>query len=92
MIDVSGHYDLKRRALACHASQFRPATDAMATRLTSPRFQQLIESRDAHFGALAGVAFAEGFVVKDPMLLSDLFRSPEPGARDPEAPNLNTEP
>ena len=30
---------------------------AVETRLTSPRFAQLIESRDAQFGALAGVAF-----------------------------------
>src|SRR5688500_8355733 len=35
VIDVSAQYDTKRRALACHASQFRPAgADAVATRLT----------------------------------------------------------
>ena len=73
VIDVSGDYDRKRRALACHASQFRPAGEsAVGTRLTSPRFQQLIESRDAQFGALAGVAFAEGFVTRDPVILSQL--------------------
>jgi LmbE family N-acetylglucosaminyl deacetylase len=75
LIDVSDHYDAKRRALACHASQFSPAAaGAVSTRLTSPRFQQLIESRDAQFGALAGVAFAEGFVVRDPLVRRDLFR------------------
>jgi N-acetylglucosamine malate deacetylase 1 len=75
LIDVSDHYDTKRRALACHASQFSPAAaGAVSTRLTSPRFQQLIESRDAQFGALAGVAFAEGFVVRDPVVRRDLFR------------------
>jgi hypothetical protein len=42
--------------------------------LTSSRFTQLIESRDAQFGALAGVAFAEGIVVKDPIVRSTLFR------------------
>jgi bacillithiol biosynthesis deacetylase BshB1 len=73
VIDVSGDYDRKRQALACHASQFRPAGEsAVGTRLTSPRFQQLIESRDAQFGALAGVAFAEGFVTRDPVILSQL--------------------
>ncbi len=62
-------YETKRRALACHVTQFAPrAADAVATRLTSSRFQQLIESRDAQFGALAGVAFAEGFVVKQPVV------------------------
>jgi bacillithiol biosynthesis deacetylase BshB1 len=66
VVDVSDHYEIKRRALACHVSQFAPrAADATQTRLTSVRFQQLIESRDAHFGAQVGVAFAEGFVVTD---------------------------
>jgi hypothetical protein len=55
-------------------TQFAPAAaDAVATRLTSSRFQQLIESRDAQFGALAGVAFAEGFVVKQPLLRPHLI-------------------
>jgi len=82
VIDVTDHYDTKRRALACHASQFRPpATDAVHTRLTSPRFMRLIESRDAQFGALAGVDFAEGFVVREPLLRPHLLRdwSLDPG-------------
>jgi bacillithiol biosynthesis deacetylase BshB1 len=74
VIDVSDHYEVKRRALACHVTQFRP-TDAAAvsTRLTSARFQQLIESRDAQFGAQAGVAFAEGIVVKTPVVRPHLL-------------------
>jgi hypothetical protein len=74
VIDVSGHYETKRRALACHVSQFRPTgADAVATRLTSSRFQQLIESRDAQFGAQAGFAFAEGCVVRRPVVRSHLL-------------------
>ena len=76
-VDVSDHYQRKREALACHRSQFTPAEPSrVATRLTSPRFQQLIESRDAHLGALAGVAFAEGVVVREPLLRDSLFRLP----------------
>jgi bacillithiol biosynthesis deacetylase BshB1 len=67
-IDVSAQYDTKRRALACHQSQFRPPEGGMATRLTSPQFHQLIESRDAHLGALLGVAHAEAVVVREPIL------------------------
>jgi bacillithiol biosynthesis deacetylase BshB1 len=67
-IDVSAQYDTKRRALACHQSQFRPPEGGMATRLTSPQFHQLIESRDAHLGALLGVAHAEAIVVREPIL------------------------
>jgi bacillithiol biosynthesis deacetylase BshB1 len=74
-IDVSDHYQRKRDALACHRSQFTPGESSRVdTRLTSPGFQQLIESRDAHLGALTGVAFAEGIVVKEPVLRESLFR------------------
>ncbi len=74
VIDVSGQYETKRRALACHRTQFAPSAEsAVATRLTTPRFQQLIESRDAQFGAIAGVDFAEGLVLKDPILTPHLL-------------------
>jgi bacillithiol biosynthesis deacetylase BshB1 len=72
--DVSEYYEVKRRALACYASQFNPkAADAVATRLTSSLFPQLIESRDAQFGAQAGCAFAEGFVSRRPVVRPGLL-------------------
>jgi bacillithiol biosynthesis deacetylase BshB1 len=84
VIDVSDVYDRKRRALACYRSQFRPSDmNAVHTRLTSPRFQQLIESRDAHFGALSGVPFAEGFIVRDPVVLPTLFLDEAGSERGP---------
>ena len=74
VVDVSAHYETKRRALACHVTQFQPSkADAVTTRLTSERFRQLIESRDSQFGAVAGVAFAEGIVVKQPLLRPHLL-------------------
>jgi bacillithiol biosynthesis deacetylase BshB1 len=75
VVDVTAQYDIKRAALACHRSQFAPpATAAGATRLNTPRFQQLIESRDAQFGALIGVAFAEGVVVRELMARDHLLK------------------
>jgi bacillithiol biosynthesis deacetylase BshB1 len=75
VVDVSDHYDTKRRALACYVSQFQPSdTSSVPTRLTSPRFRQLVESRDAQFGALAGVAFAEGLVVREPIVRPHLMQ------------------
>jgi bacillithiol biosynthesis deacetylase BshB1 len=77
LVDVSPYYEVKRRALQCHVSQFRAATaGGVQTRLNSPLFQQLVESRDAQFGALAGVPFAEGIIVKEPVIRSSLFREP----------------
>ena len=75
VIDVSDQYDTKRRALAAHKSQFAPdGPGAVATRLTASSFMQLIESRDAQFGARAGVAFAEGLVVRDPLVRATLMK------------------
>jgi bacillithiol biosynthesis deacetylase BshB1 len=74
VVDVSGHYDTKRQALACYASQFTRATESAETRLNSPSFSQLIESRDAQFGALAGVRFAEGIVVNEPVVRAHLLK------------------
>jgi len=77
VIDVSAHYDRKRQALDCHASQFRrPATVDARTRINAPTFRQLIESRDAQFGALAGVAWAEGIVVREPIIRASLMKGP----------------
>ncbi len=94
VVDVSRHYDVKRRALACHVSQFgAPAGERVTTRLTSSRFRQLVESRDAQFGARAGVGFAEGFVVREPIMRADLFnyREARAGAGPGEPDALTAE-
>jgi bacillithiol biosynthesis deacetylase BshB1 len=75
VVDVSDYYETKRQALACHQTQFAPtARGATPTRLTSPRFRQLIETRDAQFGALIGVDFAEGVVVNELLVHADLMK------------------
>jgi bacillithiol biosynthesis deacetylase BshB1 len=74
VVDVSEYYERKRNALDCHRTQFVRANAAAATRLNNPAFRQLIESRDAQFGALAGVAWAEGFVVRDPIVRTGVFK------------------
>jgi N-acetylglucosamine malate deacetylase 1 len=75
VVDVSAHYDTKRKALACYVSQFEGGQPTgVATRLNAPTFRQLIESRDAQFGALAGVAFAEGLIVREPVIRDGLLK------------------
>jgi bacillithiol biosynthesis deacetylase BshB1 len=76
VLDVSEFYDQKLRALDCHESQFNPAVGggAVPTRLNTPLFRQMIESRDAEFGALAGVRRAEGVVVREPIVRDSLLR------------------
>jgi bacillithiol biosynthesis deacetylase BshB1 len=75
VVDVSAHYERKRKSLECYVSQFAPpGGGAVATRLTASTFRQLVESRDAQFGALAGVAFAEGIVVREPVQRAGLLK------------------
>jgi bacillithiol biosynthesis deacetylase BshB1 len=75
VVDVSEHYQRKRDALACYTSQFAPIEEgAVPTRLTASTFSRLIESRDAQFGALAGVAFAEGLVVRESVQRSGVLK------------------
>ena len=78
VVDVSEHYARKRESLDCYVSQFAPPDGGgVATRLTASTFRQLIESRDAQFGALAGVAFAEGIVVREPVQRPGLLKHPQ---------------
>jgi bacillithiol biosynthesis deacetylase BshB1 len=75
VVDVTSWYEIKRAALDCHVSQFAPAAaGAVTTRLVGASFRQLVESRDAQFGALAGVGFAEGLVIREPVLRSGLLK------------------
>ena len=73
VVDVTEYYGRKRQALDCHSSQFVAGPKAVGTRLNTPLFRQLIESRDAQFGAQAGVTWAEGIVVRGPLLRPTLF-------------------
>jgi bacillithiol biosynthesis deacetylase BshB1 len=75
VVDVSDYYDIKRKALACYRSQFTRATGSAVTRLNIPDFNQLIESLDAQFGALAGVRFAEGIVTTEPVVRNGLLKN-----------------
>ncbi|MDR1991089.1 MAG: bacillithiol biosynthesis deacetylase BshB1 [Acidobacteriaceae bacterium] len=75
VVDISGTVEQKNAAIDCHVTQFRPPdTATVATRLNTPLFRQLIDSRDAQFGALAGVRRAEGFVVREPIVRSSLMK------------------
>jgi bacillithiol biosynthesis deacetylase BshB1 len=73
-IDVSDVYEKKRAALDCHSSQFQRGGSAADTRLNTPVFRQLIESRDARFGARIGVRWAEGVIVRELLQRSTLLK------------------
>jgi len=74
VIDTSHVADLKRQAILCHASQVGPATDrdpARPTLVGDPRSLAALEARDRFYGAQIGAAFAEPFIVRSTLHLSD---------------------
>ena len=75
VVDVSAVYDRKQKALDCYRSQFAPIdAGAAPTRLTAATFRRLIESRDMQWGALSGVAYAEGVIVREPLARDGLLK------------------
>lgn len=74
LVDVSDFYDVKLRSLAAHKSQFGVPRQGKETPLTDPRYLRRVRSRDQYFGSLCGVQFAEGFVMRDRVILADLTR------------------
>jgi len=61
VVDVSGHFETKRRALECYGSQFAPG-GGEATRLNRPTFLAGVEARARRWGELVGVDHGEALV------------------------------
>lgn len=74
VVDITAVYPKKIESMFAHTSQFKPAEGDLATRLNrTVGLPYLVESRDRLFGAKAGVQYAEGFIVKQPLLVADLM-------------------
>jgi len=61
VVDISGHWEAKRRALECYGSQFAPG-GGEATRLNRPTFLAGVEARARRWGELVGVDHGEALV------------------------------
>jgi bacillithiol biosynthesis deacetylase BshB1 len=62
VVDVSSVWERKRASVACHASQFPPATSAGTGQF---------EVRDRYWGASIGVAFGEPYRLGAPVPIAD---------------------
>ena len=73
-VDITPYHQQKIESLFAHKSQFGREEGGIETRLNrAVGLPYLVESRDRLFGAKAGVQYAEGFIMKQPRLLSDLI-------------------
>ena len=82
VIDVSEHWETKRRAILAHKTQVvREGPDARATQLNHPDFFERIEARMRHYGGMIGVRLGEPLWSDGPVgarSLDMLFGAPRP--------------
>jgi len=73
LVDITRYHTKKSESVFAHRSQFLQSESSIETRLNRKvGLPYLVESRDRLFGAKAGVQYAEGFVLKQPLLVGDL--------------------
>ncbi|MDP4096621.1 bacillithiol biosynthesis deacetylase BshB1 [Paenibacillus sp. P96] len=68
IVDITGYYNIKEKALSCYSSQFEqgaPGADVVATPLNQG-YVERVKARDSLLGQRNLVPFAEGFAVKSP--------------------------
>ncbi|MGE4158602.1 MAG: bacillithiol biosynthesis deacetylase BshB1 [Planctomycetota bacterium] len=73
VVDISTHWDTKRKALECFASQFMSGQGAK-TLISSPDFLPWIEARARVVGRLAGCELGEAFSMFGVPAVDDLFQ------------------
>ncbi|MFD3446087.1 bacillithiol biosynthesis deacetylase BshB1 [Microbacteriaceae bacterium 4G12] len=67
-IDISQEMDSKIAALQAYSSQFTKGNDGVSTPLTEG-YVETVVAREKMFGKEVGVAYAEGFISKKPLVL-----------------------
>jgi N-acetylglucosamine malate deacetylase 1 len=72
VVDISGFFETKMRAIGAFASQFVPAPGERVE-LPFERFRQNAELAARRAGQRIGVAFGESFVTREPVPVEDLL-------------------
>lgn len=70
-VDVSGVIAVKRRAIACHASQVGGGPGRVPTMVADPRSMAALEARERVYGARIGAEYAEAFVAQGAIGIDD---------------------
>ncbi len=72
IIDTSGHFDAKQKAVYCYQSQlFNAKSTERETSISQPDFIKKIEARDRYFGHQIQKTFGEPFLLRRPVPIDD---------------------
>jgi len=73
VVDISGDFDTKLRAIACFASQFDGATQAGEVYPTGEPLADVVRHQAAHYGSLIRCAYGEPFWTQETMRVDDVM-------------------
>jgi bacillithiol biosynthesis deacetylase BshB1 len=72
IVDISAQRDRKMEAIHAYATQFTTQDDSYEeTVLTSPAYHWSLEHRMAHYGAMIGAHYGEGFLIRGRLRVDD---------------------
>ena len=77
-VDITEYYDRRHEAILAYESQFRPPKDAPAGKVSIPldELEERTGIQARHYGRMAGVKYAEGYVAKEVALVDDVVKIP----------------
>jgi bacillithiol biosynthesis deacetylase BshB1 len=74
VVDISGYFEKKMEAIKAYSSQFfDPGSKEPQTYISTPAFLHSIGHRNAEWGRIVGVDYAEGFVAERYAGIKNLF-------------------
>lgn len=76
-VDITKHYDRRRRAILAYASQFRPPK-GQRSRVFLPldELEERMSLQARQYGRMIGVRYAEGYIVNEVMSCDDVVKIP----------------
>lgn len=77
-VDITPFYERRREAILAYESQFNPPKDREPERVALPldALEERMSLQARAYGALIGVKYAEGYVVKETMQVEDVVKMP----------------
>jgi bacillithiol biosynthesis deacetylase BshB1 len=78
VVDISRHYNRRYQAILAYHSQFRPTAKDKKSKVNIPldRLHHEVNLIARYYGQMAGVEYAEPFLVKEMMLVEDVIKLP----------------
>jgi hypothetical protein len=78
VVDISRHFDRRYKAILAYRSQFSPAAKDRKSKVDIPldRLHKEVNLIARYYGQMAGVEYAEPFLVKEVMQVDDVMKLP----------------